>query len=364
MVANALRRIATAPDPASRWNTLAEEVQALTGAEMVAISLTEDTNAPQAQAFVAQIPANAPTDTPSRHLWHAEVYAQACAGSEPLAAPGAVVGSAYAHWMSLPMVWGKGPARGLVHLHGHQPFAAGTVAAATVLSLHAAALAGELSAQGALDTALGEVEHRDALVHEANHRITNNIASVAALLQMQARAQNSPEVQTKLLEAVGRVQTFGRIHESLYRSGTATHIALGEHLRGLLTEVAATAWTTDDRHPEVTVSCPPEAWLTPAVATPLSLVAVELVMNAVKHATVPGRPLHIDVTVTSDDTLVLTVADNGPGFTRQPGERRQSFGLMLVEALASQLGGGMTVDRSGDGGGAAVAISVPAPTLK
>ncbi len=345
-------------DRTARLDALAEEVRRLTGADAVAISLTDEADAPDSQTFVALAPAGAA----SRQLWQAEIYAHACAGPEPHAAPGAAVGSACAHWLGLPMVSGQGPACGLVHLHGQQPFAADAVAAATVLSHYAAAVVGELRAREALDTALADVEHRDSLVHEANHRITNNIASVAALLQMQARAQDSAEVQTELLEAVGRVQTFGRIHESLYRSGTAADIAVGEHLRGLLSEVAATAWNADECTPEVTVSCPPEARLTPTVATPLSLIAVELVMNAVKHAVVPHRPLRIDVTLRSDEAMVLTVADNGPGFTRLPRERRHSFGLTLVEALAAQLGGSMTVGRAMGDGGAAVTVALPAPT--
>lgn len=356
-MASALQRVASVADRTSRLGVLAEEIRRLTGAETVAISLTDDADAPENQTFVAV----APTGATARQLWHAEVYARTCAGLETRTVPGGEVGSPYAHWLGLPMVSGPGPARGLVHLHGQHPFPADVVAVARVLSLHATVVAGELHAQDALDAALAEVEHRDSLVHEAHHRITNNIASVAALLQMQARAQGSPEVQSELLEAVSRVQTFGRIHESLYRSGTATDIAVGEHLRGLLAEVAATAWNADDCLPQVTVSCPPEVRLTPAVATPLSLIAVELVMNAVKHAIVPTPPLRINVTLKNQDALILTVADNGPGFARLPRDRGHSFGLTLVNTLAVQLGGSMTVGRAMGGEGATVTIRLPAP---
>lgn len=257
-----------------------------------------------------------------------------------------------------------GAVHGSLRLHSPCPPPPGAAIAAEAIALWVGAMVGEANAVRRLNDLQAEITRQDSLLREANHRITNNIASVAALLQLQARSQDIPDAQTVLLEAVGRVQTFGRIHEALYRSGTMETIAVADHFDALLGDVAATAWTADGRQPEVRVLCPRDARLPTAVATPLSLIAVELVMNAVKHAARPDRGLAIDVTFDASHPLTLTVADNGPGFNRNTGKARGSFGLTLVEALTSQLGGSLAFGRGRDGAGAAITVSFPTPSVE
>jgi len=62
----------------------------------------------------------------------------------------------------------------------------------------------------------------------------------------------------------------------------------------------------------------------------------ESLSNAARHS----GASQVDVTVTVNDELVLTVRDNGAGFT--PGGRRS--GLRNLEERALGLGGSLTVD--------------------
>jgi two-component sensor histidine kinase len=81
-------------------------------------------------------------------------------------------------------------------------------------------------------------------------------------------------------------------------------------------------------------------------AVPVALILNELVTNAVKY----GRPKtgrqKIDVTWAREaEHIVLTVQDNGPGFTSDEGTKRAS-GLGLVRGLLRQLGGSLNIGAS------------------
>jgi two-component sensor histidine kinase len=79
------------------------------------------------------------------------------------------------------------------------------------------------------------------------------------------------------------------------------------------------------------------------VAMPLALIVNELVTNAVKHGVKGAGCVRVSLT-RADDSFVLTVADDGPGFDL-PAVRSRSSGLQLVLGLARQLRGHFEVKR-------------------
>jgi len=89
-------------------------------------------------------------------------------------------------------------------------------------------------------------------------------------------------------------------------------------------------------------------------------VAREAVRNAQAH----GKPatVRVEVTRPAPGSIRLVVADDGRGFTAAERERRAAeghVGLMLLEGLAVQAGGTLTVD-SEPGRGTTVELEVPA----
>ena len=206
------------------------------------------------------------------------------------------------------------------------------------------------------------VSQREALLQEAHHRIKNSIASVAAMLQMHARAQSSEQTQAPLLDAVRRIQTIGRIHEALYRSDRFEAIDVCAHLHAIMADIADSAATPQGAQPNVHVACTARTRLPAETMMSLSLIAVELVANAVKHAGGAGRPLRVHVRFEAGDPMRLTVADNGPGLpAAQEGET--GFGLRLIELLVRNLDGRLTFERRA-GSGAQVSVSFPRPTAR
>jgi signal transduction histidine kinase len=89
-------------------------------------------------------------------------------------------------------------------------------------------------------------------------------------------------------------------------------------------------------------------------------VAQEAVRNVIAYADASAVSIEVDV---ADSTARLLVADDGRGFAPEMRERRREeghLGLSLVEELAQQAGGRLTID-SREGAGTRVRLEVPLP---
>ncbi|WP_167525340.1 PAS domain S-box protein [Roseomonas genomospecies 6] len=192
------------------------------------------------------------------------------------------------------------------------------------------------------------VEQRETLVREAHHRIKNSIASIAGLLAMQARSEASDTAREALLDAQQRVHTVGRIHEALYRSESFTAVDVGAHLQALMGDIARSAVTRKGHPPTLRLQCPVGIDLSADTVTPLSMIAVELVTNALKYAGGAQDDVEIDIALASGSPMRLVVADNGQGLPA--GARKTSgLGLRLVDLLTRQLRGTVSFENTPTG---------------
>jgi anti-sigma regulatory factor (Ser/Thr protein kinase) len=90
--------------------------------------------------------------------------------------------------------------------------------------------------------------------------------------------------------------------------------------------------------------------LPPAIRDDVLLLVTELVTNAVRHAGAgPERPVQIQL-LHRAGCVVVAVADEGPGFTRDPnasaGSESGGWGLFLVDQTADRWGVERTMSGS------------------
>lgn len=200
-------------------------------------------------------------------------------------------------------------------------------------------------------------ENRELLFHELQHRVSNNLQVVAAMLALQRRHVDHEDARRALDDASGRVALVGRISRALYDPS-----GVGQDVETFLTTLAKDVLDANGRQDiALTVRAPHAMTLDATISVPLALIVAEAVSNAVEHG-LPDRPGRIDVALaTQDGAIGLRIADNGHGIaTDMPsGGAAGSLGLRIAHALAGQLGGRFALE-AGASGGAVARLDIPA----
>jgi two-component sensor histidine kinase len=184
------------------------------------------------------------------------------------------------------------------------------------------------------------LEQRDLLLREVYHRVKNNLQTVDALLQMQARRTEDVEAREGLMNLRSRIYALGLVHQQLMGSDNLTTFDIAPFLEELSTNILQGA-----KHNGVTLSveaCPLNVGLDFAI--PVGLLVTELVTNSLKHA-FPDGVGHIVVSLVEEEDrkVLLTIADNGRGQT----ETGSGLGRGIIKGLVAQLDGVMRVIEDG-----------------
>jgi two-component sensor histidine kinase len=208
-----------------------------------------------------------------------------------------------------------------------------------------------------------EIADRDLFLAEFDHRVKNNFAIVAGLLDMQRRRATDPATVEALSTAQARVDSIARAHRHLYRGsggggGQPGMVEIREYMADLCAALSEALFLRGGIH----LSCDADAAAVPRDrAVSIGLIVNELVTNAAKHA-FSGREIgKIDVTFRRRNLggWTLSVADDGVGMPEFPAESgpQNGLGSRLIEAFARQAGGTLSVDSDRTGTRATLALT-------
>ncbi len=151
---------------------------------------------------------------------------------------------------------------------------------------------------------------KDATIREIHHRVKNNLQTISSLLRLQARRLESPEAKAAVAESVRRIRTIALVHETLSRE-PGEDIEFVEIVRPLVRMVEEGLQSAD--RPVRFVVRGDGGRLPATVATPLSVVILELLQNAVDHGFPEGSDGGSVVVLLSrgGGELVVHVANDG-----------------------------------------------------
>jgi two-component sensor histidine kinase len=189
------------------------------------------------------------------------------------------------------------------------------------------------------------VAGRDMLLLELNHRVKNNLQLVTSLLRLQASRIDDPRIEGLVRDFGRRIAAVAEVHGLLQRGEQVGSVEIGPYLQRLCQQLSASFLETQPR--AVTVSVDAHS-LTLDVdrAITLGLITNELVTNCFKHGLdESGGSVRVALQPIGADRWRLEVVDDGPG----PSEAESQgggIGMRLVDGLARQLGGTMTVERA------------------
>ncbi len=211
----------------------------------------------------------------------------------------------------------------------------------------------ETRAKEALERSLHE---KTLLLEEVHHRVKNNLALINSLLMMQIRNIDHKEVREGLLMARSRIFSIAAVHEGLYRSDSISSISAKENFKKIGAEILGN-YDPDQRLCLEIEGDDVELDLN--LATPISLVINELLINAIKYAYPEGKNGIITIDLARrKNCLEIRVKDKGRGI---PGDfsldQARTLGLSLVRNIVtSQLEGRVSL---GSGKGTEWIIEVP-----
>ncbi|MBR6440175.1 MAG: histidine kinase N-terminal domain-containing protein [Aeriscardovia sp.] len=200
-----------------------------------------------------------------------------------------------------------------------------------------------------------ELKIKDATIAEINHRIKNNLQSVASLLALQIRDSENEEVKKALQTAKRRVQAISILHDALSQSQDEM-IDFDSALTKLLQTNIDIMRERDQR---ISVSCEGSfGLLAPRDATPLALILSELVANAVEHGFAGEREGEIRIRALRDGCrLSVTLSDDGVGLGKLP-PSGGSLGMKIVETFVKVDFQGSILWSPAPGGGTKVELSI------
>ena len=190
----------------------------------------------------------------------------------------------------------------------------------------------------ALEKAVAAERSAEVLLYELNHRIRNNLAMVASVLELKRRSQKEQAAKDAFASAVGRVHVIANAHVHLLPKEGQSLIDMREYLTVCCQNLGD---ALRDVRP-IAVNVNAEQVLVRADrAVAMGLIVNELVTNAFKYAFPDdgGGSVNVILHRLADGKLELAVEDNGKGC---PQDAKEGLGSRIVRLLAQQLDSAVT----------------------
>lgn len=185
------------------------------------------------------------------------------------------------------------------------------------------------------------LEARTLLVHEVDHRVKNNLLTMASIVKMQARVTRDDGRRKTLMSVLNRIEALSTVQRKLFTLDDVSKFDVSEFTRELVTDLVDATGRKDIR-----LSLDLSPLLVPAVkATPLSLIVNELVGDAVRRGLSDGGgDIHVVVRRLNGHFLIRIEDTSEPV---EPDIENAELGRMLLEASALQLGAEIERKREG-----------------
>ncbi|TAJ91735.1 MAG: GAF domain-containing protein [Reyranella sp.] len=203
----------------------------------------------------------------------------------------------------------------------------------------------------ALAEAAAEARRREVLLRELQHRVKNNFQLILASISLQKRRFDPGETHRALDHITNRIHAISLAHDQLSPRQDAQTVDVAGYLRALCASIEQ---QVENVAIEIEAD---EIALSIERAMPLGLVVNEAVTNSVKHA-FAGRAGHIFVRLQAGVGFGegrLVVIDDGNGFEKH---ESSGSGLKLIESLARQIGGQVSIESSRKGTSTSVTFPI------
>lgn len=189
------------------------------------------------------------------------------------------------------------------------------------------------------------------LAHEVDHRVKNNLLTIASIIRLQMRMNTNPTVADTLKSILDRVEALSAAQRKLLNDNRVGQFDVADFGRDLVTDIVSSLKRPDivlttDLH-SVTVSA--------SKASALALIANELVGDAVRRGLSDGGgEIHLEIRRLNGHCLMRVVDTVTP--VEANGEQ-EAFSRAILDASIRQLRA--KIEREVDGHRTEVCVTLP-----
>lgn len=209
------------------------------------------------------------------------------------------------------------------------------------LLAHTASLMIERSvADATLQNTIDALQRSETATRELSHRVMNTFHVFEGLLAAKIRSMTDSDAKAATCEALERIRAMSLVHQKLFAltQNSEVNLDASSFLDSLINDLAQ-AFASDKRL-RIIVSKEMGIILCAERCASLGLLAVELVLNAIKHAFddehqggVITVTLHRDL-----ESVIFSVRDNGKGLAEgNLVGKKQRLGTRLIHSFVADL---------------------------
>lgn len=201
-----------------------------------------------------------------------------------------------------------------------------------------------------------DLREKTVLLREVHHRVKNNLQLISSMLNMQIRATKSAEAKHLLRRVQDRVMALSAIHRYLYMARNLSMVRADTLLDGIIQQLVIVG-TLDESGRKIGVATQFDAVeINPDQSVPLSLLATEAAINAVKYCGVTtGADAWINIALKDmgDGNFGLSVVNSYVAPTdeekaAQDPDYGSGLGSKLIESFVAQLNGTLEINQHAD----------------
>ncbi len=186
---------------------------------------------------------------------------------------------------------------------------------------------------------------KNLLLQELHHRVKNNLAIIAGLLELQVIYESNKDVKNKLEEAHSRIFSIAKIHETLYQQKDVVQIEFNEYLDSI---IGSMSYVAGEKKFSITREENTEPFmLNLNQAVPLGLVINELIQMKSTDSSAHSHSVNINLTCAGNDVQLEI-----DGFEKhieelESTDESYTFHKLLIDTFIKQIDAEVSYSRNG-----------------
>jgi two-component sensor histidine kinase len=178
-----------------------------------------------------------------------------------------------------------------------------------------------------------ELNQKDQLINEVNHRVKNNLQIILSLLNLNVRFYSSDPMEV-INDTKSRLNYMSVLHEKIYKSTSFTEVDIEDYLPDLINSLI------NMHNSNIVVNNNISSFMLDLdIAIPIGLIVTEIVNNTIKFSFPNNESGNLYVNFNVEDTLgILDLYDDGVGLPDSfDFESSTGLGMTVIKSLTSQI---------------------------